>query len=248
MMALIEAPQRPNRKGLDPLSLTGMMTRYGVPGVSLAVIQDFAVQWAKGHGIADVETGAPVTAETLFQAAFIRKPVAAMAVLRAVQEGRLSLDEEVNRFLRSWRVPPSEFNRQRPVTLRTLLSHTSGTGDGFGFPGYLPDAPVPTPPQILNGEKPSNVGPVLLERPPLTAAKYSGGAYTVAQVTLSDVLGKPFPAILQEYVLTPIGMTRSAYDQPRIRVALAGQADAPLSDSKLSVCPFSDPRKVWTPL
>jgi hypothetical protein len=77
MTALIEAPQRPNRKGLDPLSLSEVMTKYGVPGVSLAVIEDFALHWAKGDGIADVETGGPVTPETLFQAASISKPVAA---------------------------------------------------------------------------------------------------------------------------------------------------------------------------
>ncbi len=171
----IEGVQNPNRQGLDPYTLQEVMEKYHVPGVSVAVIRDFGIHWVKGYGIADVKTGASVNADTLFQAASISKPVAAMAVLRAVQDGKFSLDDNINTILTSWQLPESEFTKVRPVTPRTLLSHTSGTGDGFGFPGYHPAAPRPTLVQILNGEKPSNVGPVLLERVPFTAFKYSGG-------------------------------------------------------------------------
>ncbi len=210
----IEGVQNPNRQGLDPYTLQEVMEKYHVPGVSVAVIRDFGIHWVKGYGIADVKTGASVNADTLFQAASISKPVAAMAVLRAVQDGKFSLDDDINTILTSWQLPESEFTKVRPVTPRTLLSHTSGTGDGFGFPGYHPAAPRPTLVQILNGEKPSNVGPVLLERVPFTAFKYSGGGVTMMQLALMDAVGKPFIEILQEYVLGPIGMTNSGFDQP----------------------------------
>jgi CubicO group peptidase (beta-lactamase class C family) len=95
-----------------------------------------------------------------------------------------------------------------------LASHTSGLGDGFGFPGYDPADPLPTVVQILNGQPPSNVGAVLMERPPLSAMKYSGGGSTILQLALSDVIQQPFPQILQHYVLEPIGMKNSAYEQP----------------------------------
>ena len=210
----IESPQTPNREGLDPYTLDEIMETAGVPGVSIAVISDFQVHWAKGYGIADVETSAPVDTDTLFQAASISKSVAAMAVLKAVQDGTFSLDDDINTILTSWELPESRFTLEGPVTPRTLTSHTSGTGDGFGFPGYHPDSPRPTTLQILNGDEPSNVGPVLLERPPMTAFKYSGGAVTMMELALTDAVGKPFPDLLRQSVLGPIGMTRSAYEQP----------------------------------
>jgi CubicO group peptidase (beta-lactamase class C family) len=190
------------------------MDRFHVPGVSVAVIRDFEIHWAKGYGVADVENGTRVDADSVFQAASISKPVTAMAALRAVQDGRFSLDDDINTILKSWKLPASEHTRRQAVTPRALMSHTSGLGDGFGFPGYHPSSPRPTVVEILNGSKPSNVGAVLMEREPFAAAKYSGGGVTMMQLALTDALGKPFPEIMQSLVLGPIGMMHSAYDQP----------------------------------
>ncbi len=214
LMAQIEQPQIPSRQGYDPFSLQQIMEKTNVPGVSVAVIKDFAVHWAKGYGVADATSKSPVTTDTMFQAASISKPVTAMAFLRMVYEGKVALDEDVNRYLRSWKVPVNEFTREHPVTARALLSHTSGTGDGFGFPGYEPSQPRPTLVQILNGEKPSNVGKVFWERPPFTAFKYSGGGTVIIQLLIMDLLGKPFATIMRDAVLGPIGMTGSTYEQP----------------------------------
>ena len=126
----------------------------------------------------------------------------------------------MNRWLTSWKVPASEHTAQQPVTLRGLLSHTSGTDDGSGFPGYAPGAPVPTPVQILNGAAPSNVKAVVVARRPLTAFKYSGGGLTLVQLLLTDALKRPFPDLLRETVLGPIGMNDSAYEEP-----LSGERD-----------------------
>ena len=151
-----------------------LLTQFHVPGVSVAVIKDFKIEWARGYGIADVETGAPVTTGTLFQAASISKTIAAMASMKAIQDGRFKLDQDVNTILKSWKLPGAGFTKDRPVTPRSLMSHTSGTGDGFGFPGYAIGSPLPTVVQILDGIAPSNRPKVRLERPPLTGFKYSG--------------------------------------------------------------------------
>lgn len=251
MMARIEGAQSPDRQGLDRLTLQQVMEQFHVPGVSVAVIKDFKIDWAKGYGVADVETGARVDADTIFQAASISKPVAAMAAVRAVQDGRFTLDQDINTILTSWKLPDGEFTRGHPVTPRALMSHTSGLGDGFGFPGYHPSAPRPTLVDILNGSKPSNVGRVLMERPPFTAEKYSGGGVTMMQLAMTDALGRAYPEIMQSLVLGPIGMTNSAYEQPlsagRDRHAARAHNGRGLAmDTKWHVYPELAAAGLWT--
>ncbi|HSW31299.1 MAG TPA: serine hydrolase domain-containing protein [Longimicrobiales bacterium] len=214
LIARIEAPQSPRQRELDSLSLAGIMEHFHVPGMSVAVIQDFKVHWVKSYGVADVETGRAVDEGTLFQAASISKPVTAMAALRLAQEGRFSLDDDVNALLKSWKVPTSALTSGGPVSPRSLFSHSSGSDDGFGFPGYDPSAARPTVVQILNGVAPSNTGPVLFARPPYQAMKYSGGGLTIMQLALTDFTGVPFPELLRQKVLGPLGMEGSTYEQP----------------------------------
>jgi len=95
-----------------------------------------------------------------------------------------------------------------------LTSHTSGLGDGFGFPGYEPSAPRPTVVQILGGHELSNVGKLFMERPPMTLMEYSGGGVTLMQQALADARKRPFADVMRDTVLGPIGMTRSSYEQP----------------------------------
>jgi CubicO group peptidase (beta-lactamase class C family) len=196
-----------------PATIEERMRVHGVPAVSVAVINDGRIEWAKAYGLADVETRRPATTATLFQAASISKPVAAMGALRLVQEGRLALDEDVNTKLRSWKVPANELAARRPVTLRLILTHSAGL-TVHGFPGYAASAPVPTVVQLLSGEKPANTAAVRVDIEPGSRWRYSGGGTTVMQLLMTDVTGEPFPSLMRRLVLDPIGMTASTYEQP----------------------------------
>jgi CubicO group peptidase (beta-lactamase class C family) len=226
LIARIEAPQVPDRQGFDALTLAEVMQRVRVPGLSVAVVKDFQIHWAKAYGVADVTSGRSTETSTRFQAASISKPLTAMAAVTLAQDGRLDLDADVNRHLTSWKVPASELTRRQPVTPRALFSHTSGADDGFGFPGYDPSAPRPTVPQILNGEAPSNVGKVLFARPPFQGFKYSGGGTTIMQLVLTELTGRPFAELMQTTVLGPLGMTHSSYEQPPLADAVPHLARA----------------------
>ena len=236
---------------LGRLTIAELMARFNVPGLSIAVIRDQQIHWAKGYGTADVVTGAPVDTGTVFQAASMSKPVAAMGVLRAVQDGLFSLDDDINRILTSWKLDGGEFTSRRPVTPRMLTSHTSGLGDGFGFPGYDPTDTVPTVVQILQGHRHSNVGVLFMERPPMSLMEYSGGGVTLMQQALSDARKRPFAEIMRDGVLRPIGMTRSTFEQPLPasfdrNAARAHSRDGKSMGAKWHVYPEQAAAGLWT--
>lgn len=203
-------------------ALAERMKFFRIPGVSVAVVDEGRVVWARGFGVKDAAGKEPVVPETLFQAGSISKPVAALAALRLVQDGRLSLDEDVNAKLVSWKVPENEFTKEQKVTLRRLLTHNAGL-TVHGFPGYAADVAVPTVLQVLNGERPANTAAVRVDTVPGKIWRYSGGGYTVMQQLVADVAKKPFAEVAQQLVLDPAGMRHSTYEQP-LPARLAAQA------------------------
>jgi len=193
-------------------TLATRMKELNVPGVSVAVLHNGVIEWAEGFGVSSIG-GPPVNADTMFQAGSISKPLAAMAALRLVQQGKLSLDADIDTELTSWKLPSDPVQAGKPVTLRELLTHTGGT-TVHGFPGYASNEPVPTLVQVLNGEKPANTPAIRSEAAPGTKWNYSGGGFTIMQQAVIDVTGEPFPKLLHDTVLAPIGMAHSTYEQP----------------------------------
>jgi CubicO group peptidase (beta-lactamase class C family) len=202
-------PRQVEGRPLETFTLSERMAHHGVPGVSIAVIDGGEIAWAKGYGVRDVDTGEPVTPATLFQAASISKPVSVMGMLRLAQVGLLDLDAPVDRYLKSWALPPYDFDE--PVTLRRLASHTAGT-TVHGFPGYSRSAGRPGTAGVLRGE--GNTDPVVVDIEPGSEYRYSGGGTTILQMVVEDVTGRPFPEYMADAILGPLGMEHSTFEQP----------------------------------
>lgn len=232
------------------LSLHKLMELFKVPGVSVAVIDNFEIAWAKGYGVTEVGTSNAVKTETLFEAGSVSKPVAAVGALSLVQQGRLLLDEDVNQRLKTWKVPENEFTEQQKVTLRRILSHTAGL-TVHGFPGYATDTPVPTIVQVLNGEPPANTAPVRVDMVPGTKWRYSGGGTVIVQQLTVDVTGKQFPQLMRELLFDKVGMNDSTYEQPlpserHVMAASGTQWNGTTVEGKWHIYPEMAAAGLWT--
>jgi len=234
----------------EQYALAERMAALKVPGLSVAVFDEGGLVWAKGYGLADVSTGAPVTQRTLFQAGSISKSVNALAVLLEAASGALDLDAPVNARLGSWHLPDNELTQHAPVTLRRLLSHTAGT-TVHGFPGYPTGAALPSLVDVLDGHEPANTPPVRVDLVPGGQFRYSGGGTTITQLLLVDTFHKPYPSLLRELVLGPLGMGDSSYEQPlppeRLAQAAAGHLiDGSQLATKRHVYPEMAAAGLWT--
>ncbi|WP_395741096.1 serine hydrolase domain-containing protein [Prosthecobacter sp.] len=230
--------------------IEAMMSKAKVTGLSLAILHDGKIVKAKGYGMADKDSHKPVTADTLFQAASISKPVAALGALRLVEQKVLSLDADVNTVLKKWKVPENEFTKEKKVTLRGILSHSAGI-NGDHFDGYEDGKPVPELMEVLNGKKPANSPPIRVGCVPGSEWRYSGGGYVVLQQMMLDTTQKPFPSFMAETVLGPLGMTSSTYEQPlpAAKAALAATghyADGTAVNGRWHIYPEMAAAGLWT--
>ncbi|MBN1139824.1 MAG: beta-lactamase family protein [Anaerolineae bacterium] len=206
-------------------TLAERMAHYRLPGVSIAVIDHGEIEWARGYGVLEAGGEEPVTPDSLFHAGSIAKPVSAAAALALVERGLLDLDGDVNDRLVSWHVPENEYTTEEKVTLRRLLSHSSGLADGspmrsssdpeFDWWSPAGETPAVTVQQLLEAEPPADEGrPVRVTRVPGTAYEYSNLGYGVVQLLMTDVTHQPFARLMQDTVLGPLGMTSSTFEQP----------------------------------
>jgi CubicO group peptidase (beta-lactamase class C family) len=150
--------------GIQPsgMSLQDRMSHYLVPGVSIAVINNGQIEWARGFGVTEAGGTRQVTANSVFQAASISKSLAATAVMFMAQSGLIDINREVNDYLTSWKIPDNQYTASQKVLVRHLLSHTGGTTVS-GFTGYRYDESVPSLLQVLDGLPPANSEAVRVE-------------------------------------------------------------------------------------
>ena len=194
-------------------TLSERMAHYKIPGVSIAVINDFRIEWAKVYGIKRAGSDEPVTTETLFEAGSTTKFLTAVLTHRLIEQGLLNLDEDVNLRLKSWQIPESDFTRESRVTLRLLLSHRAGISRPDGGFGYE-DGSTPSLVQVLKGEAPATNKPAVVEFVPGSQHQYSNLGYLVIQQLIEEVTGRPYIELVQEKIFDPVGMKSSTLEFP----------------------------------
>ena len=234
----------------DTWNLAERMKKYNIKGVSITVIHNYQIEWARGYGFADESENRPVTENTLFQAASISKSLNSVGVLRLVQEKKLDLNSDINKYLMTWKFPYDEKSKNKQITLSNLLSHTAGLTI-HGFPGYVKGDTIPTLSQILDGKRPANTKAVRSSAEPGKSVNYSGGGTTISQLIVMDVTHQPYEVFMQKNVLDPLGMTSSAYSQPppetkKPLLATGYKADGKEVEGKFHIYPELAAAGLWT--
>ena len=196
---------------IQKFNILERMDFYKVPGVSIAIVENGKIKWAKGYGYANTETGTKVNASTLFQAGSISKPLAALSALKLFENDSLDLNKDVNYYLKNWQIPENKFTETEKVTLEKLLTHTAGM-TVHGFPGYQQTDKFPEIIDVLNGN--GNTGKIVVDTIPGSIWRYSGGGYTVMEKVVEDVSGLSLDDYMSKNILLPIGMKNSTYQQP----------------------------------
>ena len=167
-----------------------LMRQHHVPGVSIAVVQQGELRWAQGFGVADARTGRVVTAETVFEACSMSKPIVALLAVQLVQEGRLDLDRPLVEYLGRDYLPDQPAHRR--ITARMALTHRTGLENWR--PGYDEMG-----------------GPLALMFPPGSEYTYSGEGILFLQRALEAITGQPLERLAQERLFAPLGLARTSF-------------------------------------
>ena len=167
-------------------SIPGWLQQERVPGLSIVIVHDAAIAWQRGFGVRDAASNSPVTADVMFEAASMSKPVFAYLVMKLAEAGVLDLDTplttySVDRFLQG-------DARLDAITARHVLSHTSGF-------------------QNWRSEK----EPLAIHFAPGTQYLYSGEGYNYLQTVVTKLLGQPFESYMKSRLFAPFGMSSSRY-------------------------------------
>ena len=237
-------------EGDAPMNLQDRMAFYKIKGLSIAVVQNHKIIWAKGYGWADEEKKIPVTTQTLFQAASISKSLNAVGVLKLVQDNKLDLYADINTYLTSWKFLYDSLSKGKKITVANLLSHTGGL-TVHGFAGYEQGKTIPALDEILDGKNPANSPAVHSQYEPGLKYEYSGGGISISQQIVMDITHMAYDKYMDEQILKPMGMTTSTYAQPPVNrnpeiLATAYLSSGKVLPGKFHIYPEQAAAGLWT--
>lgn len=234
---------------LQSFNIYDRMKLYNVPAISIAVIEDGKLVWARAYGLADKTENKPVDNNTLFQAASISKSLNSLAIMKLAENNQLDLNKDIRDYLKTWTFPDNEFSKGKTITLKSLLSHTAGLSV-HGYWGYTREDKIPTINEILDGKFPANNDPVKPVLEPNQKLQYSGGGTLITRKIIEDNINSNYRKLLSSTVLEPLQMTRSTFYAPfetnDVNFASAYNKDGKEIAGKYHVYPEYSPDGLWT--
>lgn len=187
--------------------LFAQWNRSDSPGCSLGVSRNGVTVYERGYGMANLELGIPITPASVFHVASVSKPFTAMSILLLAQRGKLSLDDEVRKYIPEWADHGSQ------ITIRHLLTHTSGLRDAFMLEGLAP-------PREDGGDRNDRIVKILarargLNFTPGAEFQYNNGGYTLLANIVKRVSGQSFRSFTDAHIFKPLGMMHTHFhDDP----------------------------------
>ncbi|PKF75969.1 serine hydrolase domain-containing protein [Chryseobacterium sp. PMSZPI] len=234
-------------KEVPAFNILERMKELHVKGVSIAVINNYAIEWTKAYGYADEEENRKADINTLFQAASISKTINSLGFMKLVQQGKIDLDQNINNYLKSWKFPYDSISKNKIITSRNLLSHSAGLGVS-GFGGYERTVVIPDIVQVLNGAFPANSKAVRSIKEPGIAFDYSGGGTVISQLILTDTSGQEYEEFMKKEVFNPLQMSHSTYSvrNDTLNIASGYYSDGKKVKGKYHLYPEFSAAGLWT--
>ena len=195
----------------DERQFTGFMEKYDIPGVSIAVVENYEIVYAKAFGVRSSKSKEKLLRSTPLQAASISKTLTAALFLRYAQKSLIDLDTSIDSYLEGWKLEPFESSEPNTPTARQLLSHTGGINMS-GYAGYYStDKSIPSLEMILNNRGSAHFweSKVVTKFEPGNQFSYSGGGYCILQQAIEDLSDQAFEDLMFQEVFIPCEMRSS---------------------------------------
>jgi len=231
------------------LTIYDLMVQNQIAGLSLAFIEHGEIRRTECLGVLEVGTTDYVNEETIFNACSISKLLTSILVLKLVEQGKIDLDEDINRHLLSWKLPESDYTWAKKVTLRNLLSHQSGIVDPEdSFSPLHSLAQWPSMKDLLQGATPYCHSPIESTLEPNQEYHYSDAGYCIIQLLIEDLTNTPFSSLMGDLIFQPLAMHHSFFSSalPIAHTASGHHKDGTRTIPSHPLYPYDAACGIWT--
>ncbi len=234
----------------DSLNINNQLKNHKLAGFSLTVFENYKIVYSNQFGVKSFKTNEKLDENTAFSTASISKPVTALLCHILAEKGFINLDEPIEKYLKRWSLPKSEYTTNVKPTWKHFMNHTAGITQ-HGFADFYEGDTIPSIKQSLLGQIPRYDKEIDFLFEPGTSWQYSGGGYVIIQMALEDTLNKPIAELAKEYIFEPLQMNNTTMKQPNEKgclknVALVHKKNGEVIRTGLPITPQVAPSGMWS--